>query len=145
VLTERQLLATWPHLTLKVVKRAMLSGAWPRPVPLPAGGRGWRADEVQAALQARDAPAALAACVPPGHVSLVQLVGSERVSRCMARRAGVPGKSAPERQGRPGLVSLTAIELRAAIAAGTFPPAVHGVVPECWSLGAVETWRKRQK
>lgn len=143
VLTERQLLASHPGLTLKVIKRGELSGAWPRRVPLPAGGHGWRAEEVQAALARRDAPAALVS-IPAGHVGLVALVGVPRVSRCMARRAGDGRKSAPERQSRPGLVPLTEVQLRAAIAAGTFPPPASGTGAECWPLGAVHQWLKRQ-
>ena len=142
VLTERQLLSANPHLTLKAIKRGELSGAWPRRVPLPAGGHGWRADEVQAALARRDAPAALLS-VPVGHVSLVGLVGVPRVSRCMARRAGDGRRSAPERQGRPGMVPLNEAGLRAAIAAGTFPAPAVGTGAECWPLDAVKAWIKR--
>ena len=142
VLTERQLLALHPHLTVKAIKRGELSGAWPRRVPLPAGGHGWRADEVQAALARRDAPASLAR-VPAGHVGIIGLVGVPRVSRCMARRAGDGRRSAPERQGRPGLVPLDEAGLRAAIAAGTFPAAAVGTGAECWPIDAVKAWIKR--
>lgn len=143
VLTERQLLAAHPHLTLKAIKRGELSGAWPRRVPLPAGGHGWRADEVQAALARRDAPAALVS-VPAGHVGLIGLIGVPRVSRCMARRAGDGRRSAPERQCRPGLVPLDEAGLRAAIARGTFPKPAVGTIVECWALDAVNAWIKRQ-
>lgn len=149
VLTERQLFAAFPGLTLKAVKRGQIAGTFPRPEKLPGGGHAWREAAVRKALAARDVPDAPRA-VPAGHVGIAALVGVPRVSRCMARRAGAPGKqghvtSAPQRQARPGLVPLTEAQIRAAITAGTFPAPATGPGVECWPLAAVTAWLKRNR
>ena len=141
VLTERQLLAAHPTLTLKSIKRAMSAGSFPHPIALPAGGRGWRAADVNQALAARDAPPELRR-VPATHVSLAQLIGTPRVSRCEAQRAGDRNL---QRQARPGLVTLTETQVRAGARLGSFPaPTIGPGGVEMWLRTDVGAWLRAQ-
>lgn len=145
VLTERQLLAAHPTLTSKAIKRAMSAGTFPRPVPLPAGGRGWCSVEVDQALTARDAPP-IAKQVPPTHCSLGLLIGVSRVShqdalRDCAGKFDMKHVSRMKRVARPGLIELTEEQVRNGVRRGTFPaPTIGPGGVEMWLRSDITKW-----